>query len=450
MDSNFDLNINNYTIKELESIYELPYSYDDSIIKAQENKLRQNIMNDNKTPISVKNNTLSFINQVSVSLINNSKKNSNNSSNSPISSDKAEGLLSPFSNMPFIPPNMPSANLNSYLHHMDQNLYQSNINTSGSTPIISKPPTPFANGYAMEFYPGTLNPLTKRILKKQLNIDTRFRENYYSTLSSNFQIDLPAVVSQVVFLELGAIEIPYSFYSVSKVFGNNFFTLEIENEPPLVITIPDGNYDYVSITNFINNYLSSLTNSYKNISCIVDTNTTTATSTLGGSERMIFGSTQGNQPFKINFLTNRFGNEDRQTPLPLKLGWLLGFREGYYENSLTYVSEGLVNLLGPRYFYLVVDDYNNNVSDGFYGAFNSSLLNKNILARVSVLGASLYSTNVNFSPFTGNLVVAPRHYFGPVNISKLKIQLLDEYGRILDFNNMDFSLVLTFLVVYDL
>ena len=35
---------------------------------------------------------------------------------------------------------------------------------------------------------------------------------------------------------------------------------------------------------------------------------------------------------------------------------------------------------------MVVDDFNNNVNDGFYGAFTSSLLNKNILARISLQG----------------------------------------------------------------
>ena len=164
----------------------------------------------------------------------------------------------------------------------------------------------------------------------------------------------------------------------------------------------------------------------------------------------MFGSTDGLTSFSINFLTDKYGNEDRQTPLPLKLGWLLGFREGYYENALTYVSEGLVSLIGPRYFYLVVDDYNNNVSDGFYSAFNSSILNKNILARISVNGASLYSTNINISQFAGNLVVAPRHYFGPVNVSKLKIQTLDEYGRILNMNNANYSFCLDFKLMYDL
>uniref|UniRef100_A0A6C0KMK9 Uncharacterized protein n=1 Tax=viral metagenome TaxID=1070528 RepID=A0A6C0KMK9_9ZZZZ len=461
MDSNFDLNIDNYTIKELESIFELTSNYDESLINSQENKIRINILNDNTTPTNTKNKTLSFIKTISQKLINNVNKNTFNISNNNISNNNFssnnnlnQNLKNTLSNISSLSPNMPLPTLDIYTQHLDHNLYQSDITNNGSAPIIKKPITPYGNGYAMEFYPGTLNPLNKRILKKLVNIDTRFRENYYTTTSTNFQIDLPGVISQVVFLELGAIEIPFSFYSISKVFGNNFFTLEIENEEPLVINIPDGNYDVVSLIGYINNYLSNLPiiipgyDKYNKITVTADLSI--ETSSIGGSERMIFGSIDGLTKFSINFLTDRFGMEDRQTPLPLKLGWLMGYREGYYENSFTYVSEGLVNLLGPRYFYLVVDDYNNNVSDGFYGAFNSSLLNKNILARISVLGASLTSTNVNFSSFTGNLVIAPRHYFGPVNISKLKIQLLDEYGRILNMNNMDFSFVLAFLVVYDL
>ena len=161
---------------------------------------------------------------------------------------------------------------------------------------------------------------------------------------------------------------------------------------------------------------------------------------------MIFGSTTGTQQFSINFLTDRYGNDDRQTPLPLKLGWLMGYRVGYYENSFQYVSEGIVHLLGPRYIYLVIDDFNNNVNDGFYGAFTSSILNKNILARISLQGSifSVLSQN-NF-----NLLTTPRQYFGPVDIQKLQVQLLDEYGRILDLNNMDYSFCLSFQTVYDL
>jgi hypothetical protein len=48
------------------------------------------------------------------------------------------------------------------------------------------------------------------------------------------------------------------------------------------------------------------------------------------------------------------------------------------------------------------------------------------------------------------LVTTSRQYFGPVDIQKMQIQLLDEYGRVLDMNNMDYSFCLSFQTVYDL
>jgi hypothetical protein len=42
----------------------------------------------------------------------------------------------------------------------------------------------------------------------------------------------------------------------------------------------------------------------------------------------------------------------------------------------------------------------------------------------------------------------PRYYFGPVNISKLDIKILDEYGRIVSINNNDFSFTLRLTVIY--
>ena len=124
----------------------------------------------------------------------------------------------------------------------------------------------------------------------------------------------------------------------------------------------------------------------------------------------------------------------------------MGFREGYYENNVSYISEGIIDFVGTKYIYLVVDDFNNSVNDGFYGAFNSSILNKNILARISLQG-SVFSI-LSQSNFL--LTTTPRQYFGPVDIQKLQIQLLDEYGRILNLNSMDYSFCLTFQTIYDL
>ena len=422
--STFDLNIQNYTTKELEDIFELPLNYNKTDVETQEKKMRLNILNDNNVLVSTKNKTLQFISQIKSTLINNVVDLS---------------LTSGLNNL---------AKTYKNVYNLDKNLHKSATIENNSSVIIKQPQTPYGQSMPSEFYQGTLNPLVKRTLRQNINIDTRFRDNYYTTNASNFHLDLPMRLTQVVSLQLTAMELPTTFYAISKVFGNNFFVLEISGETSLMVSIPDGNYDYLGLQQYINNFLSS-TNvpaAYNTINCIVDFNTPNGNGPAAGSGKMLFGSSSGAQPFSINFLTDRNGNEDRLTPLPLKLGWLMGFREGYYENSLQYVSEGIVNLIGPRYIYLVIDDFNNSVNDGFYGAFTSSILNKNILARVSLQG-----TVFNFlSQNNYNLITTPRQYFGPVDIQKLQIQLLDEYGRILDLNNMDYSFCLSFQTVYDL
>jgi hypothetical protein len=177
-------------------------------------------------------------------------------------------------------------------------------------------------------------------------------------------------------------------------------------------------------------------------------NLTATLSGANGTGQMLFQfkSATTHTSLELDFQCDKTGSEDRFTPLPLKLGWLMGFRQGKYVNNLTYVSEGLVDLNGPRYLYLVVDDRNNNVNNSFYSAFNSSILNKNILARISVQVASFSVISEN----NLNVVTLQRDYFGPVNIQNLTVQLLDEYGRIVDLNNMDYSFCLTFTTAYDL
>jgi len=425
MDSNFDLNINNYTIKELEELFELPNNYDESIIEMRETKLRDNIVHDKSIPIKTKNMTLDFINNVKKKLTENQKSNSNSSQNS------ISELKKSFDN----------------IYNTDKSLQKSELIDSGNQNLIKQKVTPFGQSAPSEFYQGTLDPLKKRILTQNINIDTRFRENYYATSASNFHFDLPLKLSKVVSLQLASFEFQNTVYAISKDFGNNFFVLEVPNTEPLVVTLPDGNYDFFALQEYINNFLSSIAPvEYSNIQFLVDVNTPMASGPNGGTGKMIVGSTTGDVTFSINFLTDSYGNEDRLTPLPLKFGWLIGFRDGFYENNKTYASEGMVNLSGPKYMYLVVNEYNNNVLDGFYAAFTSSILNKNILARISLRGGlfDLLSKD-NF-----NLITTPREYFGPVDIQKIQIQLLDEYGRILNLNNMDYSFCLTFKTIYDL
>ena len=52
-------------------------------------------------------------------------------------------------------------------------------------------------------------------------------------------------------------------------------------------------------------------------------------------------------------------------------------------------------------------------------------------------------------PGLNNQLNRTREYFGPVDIMNLTIKLLDEYGRIIDLNHMDWSFTLSFEKLYD-
>jgi hypothetical protein len=77
--------------------------------------------------------------------------------------------------------------------------------------------------------------------------------------------------------------------------------------------------------------------------------------------------------------------------------------------------------------------------------FNSSILNKDILARISLQTPTFSILEQN----NLSIVTTPREYFGPVNLQNFQIQLLDEYGRIVNLNNMDFSFCINLITVYD-
>ena len=307
-----------------------------------------------------------------------------------------------------------------------------------------RPEKPYLSSFPSEFFPGVINPLKKRTIKKNLNIDTRFRENYFSSPSTNFNFPLPINFDNVLQMQLTALELPTTYYNVSKQYGNNFFSITVtypSGTVTSVVTIPDGNYTYDGIVNVINNELFLLGAPFTEVKFLLNI------SNNSGSGQMMVGPSVGSTitALSLNFQADRFGIDDRNTPLPLKFGWTLGFRNGIYDNNLNYVSEGLVDVTGPRYIYLVIDDHNNNVNNGFYSAFNSSLLNNNILARIS-LQSRFFDIQLSNNL---NIITNPREYFGPVNIQNMNIQLLDEYGRVIDLNNMDYSFCLTLTTAYD-
>jgi hypothetical protein len=409
----FDLNINNYTKQELSSLFDLPPNYDNSILEIKESKLRENIMKNTEINKDTQIKTINFLVKAKNILLNNYTQ----EKNTPLQEKIIDFYNSSYE--------LKSTKLEDQEEHMVQ----------------VRPDKPYLSSFPSEFFPGIINPLKKRTIKKNLNIDTRFRENYFSSPSTNFNFALPIHFDNVLQMQLTSLELPTTYYNVSKQYNNNFFSVTA-NTSTRVVNIPDGNYTFDGIVNVINNQLTLLGAPFTEVVFLLNINNNS------GSGQMMVGPSVGSTitSLSLNFQADRFGIDDRSTPLPLKFGWMLGFRNGIYENNLNYVSEGVTDVTGPRYVYLVVDDYNNNVNNGFYSAFNTSLLNNNILARIS-LQSNFFNVQLSNNL---SIVTNPREYFGPVNIQNINIQLLDEYGRVIDLNNMDYSFCLTLTTVYDI
>ena len=152
----------------------------------------------------------------------------------------------------------------------------------------------------------------------------------------------------------------------------------------------------------------------------------------------------------------------------MTLGWLLGFRKDYkyrtpanlpicqpyhecgtyirniidylYIDSNKYTAEALYDSQGSRYFLLAVNDYQNNHNIVLVSSFQEETLsNGNLLAKISSECCKCSSDEH-----------VERVYFGPTDISKLEITLYDEFGRIVDLNNSDYSFTLELEVLYDL
>jgi hypothetical protein len=129
-----------------------------------------------------------------------------------------------------------------------------------------------------------------------------------------------------------------------------------------------------------------------------------------------------------------------------KIGWNLGFTKRTYNGKTSYVGDTIAEPFMTRYIYLSVEDFNNNSNNLFISAFNQTILNPDVLARISLRG-DYFSTLIQNDL---NIVTEPRKYFGPVDIQKIRVRLYDEFGKILDMNNSNFSFCLNFTILYDL
>lgn len=387
--------------------------------------------------------------------------------------------------------------------HFPMNRERLGVNQSVNLPVIQD----------------TLNPRLQNTVNRIVCIDSQYRQNILPYVNSptapsyntDYTLDLSDPLNNVLSIRLMSVQVPTSWYTFDHSLGNTFFICD-----GTVIDISDGNYSITQLVDVINNLLSSS-------NCDVSLNGPDPY-----SGKLSFTNKDLSDNAVIVFSSPEFDIESIDPSLNISksckvnpkinqnLGWNLGFRVSTDPNFFgiqlitippgeTITAGSLPNVYGPQYFILVIDDFNNNhLNNGlvniidtttkvglpsYYNPLDMSCIDQTgLMVKTSprtLTQAQLYSvneiilnrkkgsyrttgptttdvlaiiplrdvTNIRPNPYIDNnatLLTNVRNYFGPVNIERLRVRLMDDKGNLVNLHDSDwsFSLVVEQLYQY--
>ena len=233
--------------------------------------------------------------------------------------------------------------------------------------------------------------------------------------STEFTVDLTDTLTNVLSLKLYSLSIPYSWYNIDPAYGNNCFKLPSSDSSSDndTIQLKAGNYfansDYGNITNIFTALNTQIYKNYQSLSKFFCYDSLTGKSIFvfekpdssSNPNYLLWYSPSGSQnKSNVNSITGCDTNCFASTKSNFSLGFLLGFRDSSYDitkitndftedfintgrinlsdinhfdlsgnstsisestGSFSYImAEGIIDLYGPKYLLLVLDDFNQN------------------------------------------------------------------------------------------
>jgi hypothetical protein len=365
------------------------------------------------------------------------------------------------------------------------------------------------NSFPTKYKSGIINPLTRISYKQIININTRFRNNYTITPASDFGFNLPTPIKKVVSMKVVCVNLPNITYTISEATGSNSFLIGTSADPSNIINISNGSYSGQDMATAITTSLQNTTD-FSNIS--LNYSKISGKMTFDGSDNFTLNfdyvdpsncpntfSQVGSNLYKdqltlgwllgfrqnYKYLTRQDAhnsncntlnqlqchgfqatassklvrtlskvNNRRPTLTEVKKNGMQYLESQYtcypnfdvskninfsYTDSSSYTGEAIYDPHGSKYFLLSVNDFQNNHTNAVVSPLqHETLVDGNILSKISSNCCKNCTEN------------GERIYFGPTDITKLHIKLLDEFGRIVDMNNGDYSFTLELEILYDL
>ena len=384
---------------------------------------------------------------------------------------------------------------------------------------------------------GSLNPVLKNITSRVVMLDSTYRQNIVpynspTASSTDYTLDLSDTLTKTLSIKLSSVQIPFTWYNYADYLGNTCFMYLVGTSSPF----SNNDLNLAGMKQFIIQN-GSYTSPAALLAALISAATTmtppnlfafsfannafTITNTSSDYVRIVFYN--GKNP------TMSCGSSGCRFPSKLdnNLGWNLGYRSTNIpgvELALAYdlaplasspLNSVVANVpycsVGPNYFLLVVDDFNqNHLNQGLVNIDDTdttlnppSYINADINyscfstdegfnspypvyipnAPTRLTQAQLYSANQilenrrnttnirtpgptttdvlaviplkvgglsfgdKYIEFGSSLLQNERVYFGPVNISRMRVALRDDKGNIVNLNGADwsFSLISTHL-----
>ena len=415
----------------------------------------------------------------------------------------------------------------------------------------------------------SLNPNLKNTINRFINLDSQFRQytSGIDSTSTEYTCDLSDTLKNALSISLYSYQIPFSWYAIDSAYGNTcFWIVDSNTNNAIPISVPSGNYSQLEFVTQLNasfisaGFTTPVVPGYVAINTPVYYNSNSGIITLflnGGtytdpdgilpsfninsSTSIVFYDFTGVLQCNVSCVSNNnhyFNNT---------LGWLMGYKLPYLSvDASGNTASSVLDLNGPKYLILVLDDYNqnhvnnslvsisqysnnlkipsyyspdlpytcltpaqqgNNLTELVDGVIAQSLfdnqtpnglliggkyesdytstqivlpsaprtltqaqiytinsINSNnnnltnylakaptssdILAILPVKTSTGVPTGSLLVEFSGSLKDSSRTYFGPVNIDRMAVKLLDDKGNVLNLNGNDWCFTLVCECLY--
>jgi hypothetical protein len=424
MTTELDLNINNYNFSELEAFLKVvaPYSLND-ILKS-EKQIINVISNDKKYPVEHKSKFITFIKNAKTRLVARLRKELDATLENSEDLEPETFVIKEDIGKVVNQTSVIEAGGNSFVLNQETTSFNDIANPNKYLNPVETFPTNVARS--------NLNNLKRKTITQTVILNSLFREDYKNTRSTDFSLVLPYQFKNVLSVRLSSIQLPNVLYCFSKAKMNNIFYVSECGEGPTAsgpVILPDGNYSLSQLATTLQQAMNEqLEINPPRFEVIAQESTQKITIM---NNRYVFS---------MNFLKDIESLDFNST-----LGWILGFRHIQYHASAVYTCEAVYNSVASDYIYFILNDFNNSQSQNILAMYSKSYIGNNILAMIPLTSNSFHICFDNGSDF----IEKKREYFGPVNLQRLKIELRNQYGELLDLNCMDFSFSLEVELGYD-